>query len=49
MKQVLLRVHGVVIIKITIFNCAFYIKDDLTDTAGVLVNKVLSMFHGLDD
>ncbi len=22
---------------------------DLTDTAGVLENKVLGMFHGLDD
>ncbi len=37
----------------------FYLQDriilsvilryDLTDTAGVLENKVLGMFHGLDD
>ena len=25
------------------------LRNDLTDTAGVLENKVLSMFHGLDD
>ncbi len=25
------------------------LRYDLTDTAGVLENKVLSMFHGLDD
>ena len=26
-----------------------YLRYDLTDTAVVLENKVLSMFHGLDD
>ncbi len=25
------------------------LRYDLTDTAGVLENKVLGMFHGLDD
>ena len=25
------------------------LRYDLTDTAGVLENKVLSMFHGLDE
>ncbi len=25
------------------------LRYDLTDTAGVLENKVLDMFHGLDD
>ncbi len=26
-----------------------FLRYDLTDTAGVLENKVLGMFHGLDD
>ncbi len=26
-----------------------YLRYDLTDTAGMLENKVLGMFHGLDD